>query len=64
MICIIYSSFPTKDSALRIGKLLLDAGLIACSNVFEIESQYVWKGKFHEEAEYGAHFKTSIYKKK
>ena len=63
MICVIYSSFPSKDSALRIGKLLLEAKLIACSNVFKIESQYIWKGKFHEEDEYGAYFKTSIYKK-
>jgi len=63
MICIIYSSFPNKDSALRIGKLMLDNKLIACANIFKIESQYIWKGKFHEEDEYGAHFKTSISKK-
>lgn len=63
MICIIYSSFPSKDSALRIGKLMLDAKLIACSNVFQLESQYIYKGKFHEEEEYGAYFKTSINKK-
>ena len=63
MISIIYSSFSTKDSALRIGKLLLDKRLIACSNVVRMESQYYWKGKFHEEEEYGAYFKTSINKK-
>ncbi|MBT8233238.1 MAG: divalent-cation tolerance protein CutA [Saprospiraceae bacterium] len=63
MICVIYSSFPTKDSALRIGKLMLEEGLIACVNVFKMDTQYIWKGKFHEEDEYGAYFKTSIYKK-
>jgi periplasmic divalent cation tolerance protein len=63
MISVIFSSFSTKDSALRIGKLLLDKRLIACSNVIRMESQYVWKGNFHEEEEYGAYFKTSLAKK-
>lgn len=63
MISIIYSAFSTKDSALRIGKLLLDKRLIACANVVRMESQYIWKGKFHEEEEYGAYFKTSMSKK-
>lgn len=63
MISIIFSSFGNKDSALRIGKLMLDKRLIACSNVVRMQSQYYWKGKFHEEEEYGAYFKTSISKK-
>ncbi len=63
MISIIFSSFSTKDSALRIGKLLLDKRLIACSNIIRMESQYVWKGKFHEGEEFGAYFKTSLTKK-
>jgi periplasmic divalent cation tolerance protein len=63
MISIIFSSFSSKDSALRIGKLLLDKRLIACVNVIRMESQYVWKSKFHEEEEYGAYFKTSLSKK-
>lgn len=63
MLSIIFSSFASKDSALRIGKLLLDKKLIACSNVIRMDSQYYWKGKFHEEEEYGAYFKTSLVKK-
>ena len=63
MICVVFSAFPSKDSALRIGKLMLDAKLVACVNVVRMESQYYWKSKFHEEEEYGASFKTNIEKR-
>jgi len=63
MIVVIYSSFPNKEAALHVGKYLLNNQLIACSNISPITSQYIWKGKFHEETEYAAYFKTTITKK-
>lgn len=63
MIAIIYSSFPSRSAALEMGKKLIESGIIACSNVFKVDSQYIWKGEFHEEEEYGAYFKTTIEKK-
>jgi len=62
MIVVIYSSFPTKELALEVGKELLENNLIVCTNVVPITSQYIWKGKFHEEQEFGAYYKTSLEK--
>jgi len=63
MICIIYSTFPNKEIALKIGQDLLNMKLIACSNITPLTSQYIWKEKYYEEEEFGVSFKTNSYNK-
>lgn len=63
MISIITTTVSRKKDALSMGKKLLENNLIVCSNVNKMTSQYIWKGKFHEESEYEITFKTTIAKK-
>jgi len=62
MITVITTNVSRKKDALSLGKKLLDNNLIVCSNITKVTSQYNWKGKYHEEVEYQASFKTSIEK--
>ena len=48
---------------MAMGKMLLENGLIACSNVTKVYSQYIWKGKFYDVEEFSASFKTTPEKK-
>jgi len=59
MISVIYTTFPNEEIAIRIGKELLEMNLIACTHITPITSQYVWKGKYCQEKEYGLHIKTN-----
>ncbi len=63
MITVITTNLSRKKDAISLGKKLLDNNLIVCSNISKTTSQYFWKGKYHEEVEYQASFKTSIDKK-
>lgn len=57
---IIYSTFPSRDEASRIGKILVSDKLAACVNIFDnIQSLYMWEGKVHEETECAAFIKTA-----
>ncbi|MCD6550293.1 divalent-cation tolerance protein CutA [bacterium] len=55
----IYITNPTKTEAGRIAKHLLKKRLIACANIFPIESFYWWKGKITNENEYVLIAKTT-----
>lgn len=63
MISIITTTVSRKKDALNMGKKLLDNNLIVCSNVNKTVSQYIWKGKYHEESEYQVSFKTTLEKR-
>ena len=54
----VYITNPSKEAARKISKHLLDKHLIACANLFPIESIYRWKGKIKEEKEYALIVKT------
>jgi periplasmic divalent cation tolerance protein len=47
----IVTTLHKKEDAVRIGKGLLEKRLIACYNLWPIESAYWWKGKILEEPE-------------
>jgi len=60
-VVIIYSTFPSKDEARRIGAILVKGKLAACVNIFDkIESIYVWEGDVKNEAECAAFIKTTF----
>lgn len=51
MVLIIITTLHKKEAAVKIGKGLLKERLIACYNLFPVESAYWWKGKILEENE-------------
>jgi periplasmic divalent cation tolerance protein len=48
---IIIATFPDKESAKLIAKLLVEKRLVACTQLFPIESIYSWKDEIFDEAE-------------
>ena len=48
----IYITNPTKEEAKRIARHLLERKLIACGNIFPINSLYWWEGKIADENEF------------
>ncbi|HLC76650.1 MAG TPA: divalent-cation tolerance protein CutA [archaeon] len=48
----VYVTNPSKDEARKIAGVLIKKKLIACTNIFPIESVYPWKGKIANEKEF------------
>ena len=48
---LIFTTLEKKETAVKIGKELLRKRVIACYNLFPVESAYLWKGKIEEENE-------------
>lgn len=55
---IVYATFPEESLAKEVARELIREKLIACSNIFKIDSVYTWKGTLEETVEYGAFMKT------
>jgi periplasmic divalent cation tolerance protein len=49
---LVYITNPTKRVAEKIAKILLEKKLIACANIFEIESFYWWQKKIERAKEF------------
>ena len=58
MMIFVYSTFPNKTKANDLTKKLLAKKLIACANLFIIESMYPWQGKMVKGKEVAVFFKT------
>lgn len=56
---LMYITNPSKEGARKISKKLLEEKLIACANIFPIESIYLWEGKIAEEPEFVLIAKTT-----
>lgn len=54
----IYITFPTESAARKITRLLIQKRLVACSNIFPIESAYWWKEQIENEKEWVGIVKT------
>jgi len=54
----VYSTFPSRKEAKRIGEALVKRRLVGCVNVFPIDSVFAWKGKIAREKEVAAIIKT------
>jgi periplasmic divalent cation tolerance protein len=48
----VYITNPTKKEAEKIARHLLGKRLIACANIFPVESFYWWKGKIENAKEF------------
>jgi len=49
---LVYITNPTKKVAEKIAKILLERRLVACANIFEIESFYWWERKIERAKEF------------
>lgn len=49
---LVYITNPTKEEANKIAKHLIQKKLIACANIFPIESFYNWGGKLTDGPEF------------
>ncbi len=54
----IYSTFPSKNEAKKIGEGLVRKKLAACCNIFPIDSIYSWRGKVVKDKAFAAIIKT------
>ncbi|MHA1594968.1 MAG: divalent-cation tolerance protein CutA [Candidatus Baldrarchaeia archaeon] len=62
---LIITTTPSRESALRIAKVLLDRKLVACVSILEnAKSLYWWEGKIEEAVEYVLMIKTTKKKSK
>lgn len=50
-ITFVYITNPEINTAKKIARILLEKRLIACGNLYNIESMYWWEGKINDEAE-------------
>lgn len=55
----IYITNPTKEEAKKIAKHLIEKKLIACANIFPINSLYKWEDKIKDENEFVLIAKTT-----
>jgi len=57
-IILVYITNPNHEHAEMVGKHLIEKRLAACTNVFEINSMFHWKGDVEKEGEYVCIAKT------
>ena len=55
---IVYVTTSSKEEASKIAHYLLESKLIACANLFPINSVYRWEGEIKEDAEFVLLLKT------
>jgi len=55
---LVYITNPSKKDAKELALYLLKRKLVACANIFPIDSLYWWKGKIEESKEYVLIVKT------
>lgn len=49
---LIQTTPPTRDEALRIASGLVEQHLVACAQLSDVESVYLWDGKLQQEHEW------------
>lgn len=54
----IYTTWPKKALAKKVGERLVKKKLAACCNIFSIDSVYAWKGKIVKGKEFAMIIKT------
>lgn len=56
---VIYVTYPNEEEATKLCSRLLELGLIACANIYPIQSMYRWEGKINKEKEWISILKSS-----
>ena len=57
---VFYTTYPDENTARSIATQLLNQRLIACANIFPIQSAYWWEGAVQQEGEWVAVLKTRL----
>lgn len=55
---VLYTTHPDKECAQHMTKLLLEKRLVACGNIYPIESHYWWEDKIESAKEWVVIYKT------
>lgn len=55
---VVYITHSSADAARQTANYLLEKRLIACANIFPVQSAYYWQGQINHEQEYVALVKT------
>jgi periplasmic divalent cation tolerance protein len=59
-VALIYTTFPLQSQAQQMGRILVEAGLAACVNIFpSMKSVYSWEGEIQEADETAMIIKTA-----
>lgn len=56
---LIQTTTPTRDEALRLARALVEQRLVACAQLSDIESVYLWDGQLQQEPECRLLLKTA-----
>lgn len=56
---LIQTTTPTRDEALRLARELVEQQLVACAQISDIESVYLWDGQLQQEPECRLLLKTA-----
>ena len=57
---VVMATFENKDEAVRVGKGLLNEHMIACYNLWPVDSSYWWKDELVEQQEFVMLMKSKI----
>ncbi len=60
MFALLYVTHPNEETARQLSDLLLKEKLIACANLFPIQSAYWWEGAVQAEGEWVCIMKTTL----
>ncbi len=60
MFSLLYVTHPDEETARRLSRLLIEEKLIACANLFPIQSAYWWSGEVQAEGEWVSLLKTTL----
>lgn len=58
-ISMIYVTYPDEETAKEISNVLLGEKMIACANVFPIQSSFWWENEIEADDEWASVFKTT-----
>ena len=56
---VIYVTYPSEEEATSICENLLEQGLIACANIYPVQSMYRWEGKINKDKEWVSILKST-----
>ena len=59
-LALLYVPCGSEEEAVAIAKALLGEGLIACANICESRSLYMWEGELADEREFVLFMKTTV----
>ncbi len=60
MFALLYVTYPDERTARELSRRLLEKKMVACANIFPIQSAYWWEGAVQSEGEWVSILKTTL----